>query len=102
MSDEGILCRIDPKVKELQSWVNTKVQKAFCVSVSDRYVCVSCSRGVVRLFEAKTLQFRKTLPEPPPSTAHVTLKSVANVNKRYVKMILIFKISQAMSNLLLK
>ncbi|EFC47311.1 predicted protein [Naegleria gruberi] len=83
---DGILCKVDPKSKELQSWVNIKVGRAYCVSVAEKYVAISCAKGVVRLFETKTLQFKKTLPEPPPSTAHITLRSVfSSVNKSYIK-----------------
>nr|CAG4710316.1 unnamed protein product [Naegleria fowleri] len=85
ITEDGILCKIDPKCKELQSWVNTKVQKAFSMSVSDKYIATASAKGVVRLFETKTLQFKKTLPEPPPSTSHITMKSVNNINNSYVK-----------------
>ncbi len=50
----------------MEQWVNLEAENAYGLSVCDRLLCIGCSNGILRLFDAGSLQFIATLPKPPP------------------------------------
>jgi hypothetical protein len=52
--------------------MNIKVEKAFCITITDKHLYCGCSDGIIRVFAPKTLEHIITLPKPPPlGTANI-------------------------------
>eukprot|EP00727_Mastigamoeba_balamuthi_P001965 m51a1_g11766 hypothetical protein (1243) ;mRNA; r:231681-236319 len=49
----------------MEKWVDLR-SRVFGVSTSERYVCVACTDGNVRVFAAQSLQYVVSLPKPFP------------------------------------
>ena len=59
----GILCCFDAD-RLLAQWVNTRVRAGFALDVTSERVFVGGSDGIVRCFDAASLEFLSTLPLP--------------------------------------
>lgn len=64
VTSNGVLCTFDT-FRMMEKWVSLETEKGYALSVTDEYVGVACSNGVVRLFHPGTLQYISTLPMPP-------------------------------------
>lgn len=54
------------KNRKLQKWMNIKIDRATCCSISDNMLFCSGSDGIIRIFDPKTLTHVRTLSKPPP------------------------------------
>jgi WD40 repeat protein len=61
---DGFLLSFDAE-RNLDKWVDVK-SSAFSISVTDTHIACACADGIVRLFNAPTLEYISTLPRPPP------------------------------------
>ncbi len=60
------------KNRKLQKWMNIKVDKAICCSITNDHLFCGCADGIIRVFAPKTLEHVLTLPKPPPlGTANI-------------------------------
>lgn len=63
ITKSGLLCEFNNR-RLLNKWVELKTDSANCISISQQYICVGCSQGVIRCFKPLSLEFVCTLPRP--------------------------------------
>ncbi|KAF7495810.1 Mitogen-activated protein kinase-binding protein 1 [Sarcoptes scabiei] len=63
ITKSGLLCEFNNR-RLLNKWVELKTESAFCITLSQNYICVGCSQGLIRCFRPQTLEFVCTLPRP--------------------------------------
>lgn len=91
VTSAGTLCAFDAATCTLSGAVELEADAAFSVSLQpaaaslagagsslDALLAVGCSRGLVRLFQAATLRYVMTLPQPPP-VGHLNVSSLADL-----------------------
>ena len=54
------------KNRKLAKWMNIKVDRALSCTMTAEYLFCGCSDGVIRVFDATSLEHKMTLPKPPP------------------------------------
>eukprot|EP00873_Tetraselmis_striata_P000650 jgi/Tetstr1/420914/TSEL_011976.t1 len=64
VSHKGVLMQLKTNSRSYDRSVDLKVRAAFTVAASPDIVAVGCADGIVRLFAARTLCFKATLPRP--------------------------------------
>ncbi|KAG2501853.1 hypothetical protein HYH03_000351 [Edaphochlamys debaryana] len=64
LTQGGVLITMRPATRALDKSVNLQVPTAFALAVSPSLVACACAAGVVRLFAARSLEFRGNLPRP--------------------------------------
>ncbi len=65
VTSSAVLCVFSTQCV-MEQWVDLEAENAYGLSVCDRLLCIGCSNGILRLFDAGSLQFIATLPKPPP------------------------------------
>ncbi|XP_022107482.1 mitogen-activated protein kinase-binding protein 1-like isoform X2 [Acanthaster planci] len=63
VTKSGLLCEFSEQ-RLLDKWVELRTTSAYCIIASEGYLFVGCADGIVRLFNASTLNFVATLPRP--------------------------------------
>ncbi|XP_075464840.1 WD repeat-containing protein 62 isoform X1 [Ascaphus truei] len=63
ISHSGVLCQFDAK-RVLEKWIKLKVPLSNCLSVTEKFVFCGCVEGIVRIFNARNLQYITDLPKP--------------------------------------
>uniref|UniRef100_A0A8C5MGN8 WD repeat domain 62 n=1 Tax=Leptobrachium leishanense TaxID=445787 RepID=A0A8C5MGN8_9ANUR len=72
ISASGILCQFSQK-RILEKCIKLKVAASSCLSVTEKFVFCGCEDGIVRIFDAQSLQYLSDLPKPHPLGMDVTL-----------------------------
>ncbi len=65
VTSSAVLCVFSTQ-HVMERWINLEANNAYSLSVCGRLLCIGCSNGILRLFDAGSLQFIVTLPKPPP------------------------------------
>ncbi len=88
LASDGHLYVYD-KNRRLTKWMNIKVDRAFsCILGNDHLFCAS-NDGIIRIFNAKSLEHIQTLPKPPPlgsanvESGNKKIRIPANKNSRF-------------------
>uniref|UniRef100_A0ABI7ZWF8 WD repeat domain 62 n=1 Tax=Felis catus TaxID=9685 RepID=A0ABI7ZWF8_FELCA len=63
VSYSGLLCQFNEK-RVLEKWINLKVSLSSCLCVSQELIFCGCTDGIVRIFQARSLQYLANLPKP--------------------------------------
>ncbi|XP_064437377.1 WD repeat-containing protein 62 isoform X2 [Mirounga angustirostris] len=63
VSYSGLLCQFNEK-RVLEKWINLKVSLSSCLCVSQELIFCGCTDGIVRIFQAHSLQYLANLPKP--------------------------------------
>ncbi|CAO2625977.1 WD repeat-containing protein 62 [Lemmus lemmus] len=63
VSYSGLLCQFNEK-RMLEKWINLKVSLSSCLCVSEELIFCGCTDGIVRIFQAHSLQYLANLPKP--------------------------------------
>ncbi|XP_005908326.2 WD repeat-containing protein 62 isoform X1 [Bos mutus] len=63
VSYSGLLCQFNEK-RVLEKWINLKVSLSSCLCVSQELIFCGCTDGIVRIFQAHSLQYLTNLPKP--------------------------------------
>ncbi|MEJ1286893.1 hypothetical protein NN561_017906 [Cricetulus griseus] len=63
VSYSGLLCQFNEK-RMLEKWINLKVSFSSCLCVSEQLIFCGCTDGIVRIFQAHSLQYLANLPKP--------------------------------------
>ncbi|XP_013377888.1 PREDICTED: WD repeat-containing protein 62 isoform X1 [Chinchilla lanigera] len=63
VSYSGLLCQFNEK-RVLEKWINLKVSLSSCLCVSEELIFCGCTDGIVRIFQAHSLQYLTNLPKP--------------------------------------
>ncbi|VFV40567.1 wd repeat-containing protein [Lynx pardinus] len=63
VSYSGLLCQFSEK-RVLEKWINLKVSLSSCLCVSQELIFCGCTDGIVRIFQAHSLQYLANLPKP--------------------------------------
>ncbi|XP_021089548.1 WD repeat-containing protein 62 isoform X2 [Mesocricetus auratus] len=63
VSYSGLLCQFNEK-RMLEKWIDLKVSFSSCLCVSEELIFCGCTDGVVRTFQAHSLQYLANLPKP--------------------------------------
>ncbi|XP_006899770.1 PREDICTED: WD repeat-containing protein 62 [Elephantulus edwardii] len=63
VSYSGLLCQFNEK-RVLEKWINLKVSLSSCLCVSQELIFCGCTDGIVRIFQAHSLQYLSNLPKP--------------------------------------
>ncbi|XP_060995084.1 WD repeat-containing protein 62 isoform X5 [Dama dama] len=63
VSYSGLLCQFNEK-RVLEKWINLKVSLSSCLCVSQELIFCGCTDGIVRIFQARSLQYLTNLPKP--------------------------------------
>ncbi|XP_051063809.1 WD repeat-containing protein 62 [Phodopus roborovskii] len=63
VSYSGLLCQFNEK-RMLEKWINLKVSFSSCLCVSEELIFCGCTDGIVRIFQAHSLQYLANLPKP--------------------------------------
>ncbi|GMI12991.1 hypothetical protein TrVE_jg4264 [Triparma verrucosa] len=69
VTSNGQLCSFDGKEQVMENWVSLESQSGFSLDVCGDSIVIGCGRGVVRLFDAKTLKYVTSLPLPPTTSS---------------------------------
>ncbi|GMH62952.1 hypothetical protein TrLO_g10666 [Triparma laevis f. longispina] len=69
VTSNGQLCSFDGKEQVMENWVSLESQEGFSLDVCGDLVAIGCGKGVVRLFDAKTLKYVTSLPLPPSASS---------------------------------
>jgi len=69
VTSSGTLCTFDGKEQVMENWVSLENTEGLSIDVQSDSIAVGCSKGVVRLFDAKTLKYVTSLPLPPSLAA---------------------------------
>lgn len=65
LAQDGHLYVYD-KFRKLTKWMNIKVERAMGCALGGGFLYCACCDGVVRIFNAKSLEHVNTFPKPPP------------------------------------
>ena len=72
VTEDGKLCTFS-KEREMEKWMDLQVAAAATIQVRGRHIYCGCSDGLIRCFDAMTLEHLVTLPRPPPlGAANIT------------------------------
>ncbi|KAI1295684.1 Mitogen-activated protein kinase-binding protein 1 [Halotydeus destructor] len=63
ITESGLLCEFNNR-RLLDKWVELRTTGANCLSVGEKFICVGCAEGIVRVFNPSNLHFVCTLPRP--------------------------------------
>ncbi|ELV09389.1 WD repeat-containing protein 62 [Tupaia chinensis] len=63
VSYSGLLCQFNEK-RVLEKWINLKVSLSSCLCVSQDLIFCGCTDGIVRIFQAHSLQYLANMPKP--------------------------------------
>uniref|UniRef100_A0A8C0MRV4 WD repeat domain 62 n=1 Tax=Canis lupus familiaris TaxID=9615 RepID=A0A8C0MRV4_CANLF len=63
VSYSGLLCQFNEK-RVLEKWIDLKVSLSSCLCVSQELIFCGCTDGIVRMFQAHSLQYLANLPKP--------------------------------------
>ncbi|XP_023577390.1 WD repeat-containing protein 62 isoform X2 [Octodon degus] len=63
VSYSGLLCQFNEK-RVLEKWIDLKVSLSSCLCVSEELIFCGCTDGIVRIFQAHSLQYLTNLPKP--------------------------------------
>uniref|UniRef100_A0A673UY97 WD repeat domain 62 n=1 Tax=Suricata suricatta TaxID=37032 RepID=A0A673UY97_SURSU len=63
VSYSGLLCQFNEK-RVLEKWINLKVSLSSCLCVSQELIFCGCTDGIIRVFQARSLQYLANLPRP--------------------------------------
>ncbi|XP_012932839.1 WD repeat-containing protein 62 isoform X1 [Heterocephalus glaber] len=63
VSYSGLLCQFNEK-RVLEKWIDLKVSLSSCLCVSEELIFCGCTDGIVRIFQAHSLQYLANLPKP--------------------------------------
>ncbi|XP_064622019.1 mitogen-activated protein kinase-binding protein 1-like isoform X4 [Lineus longissimus] len=63
ITQSGLLCEFNEK-RLLDKWVELRTTTANSISAGDKYIFIGCGDGIIRVFDALSLNFVITLPRP--------------------------------------
>ena len=63
ITESGLLCEFNSR-RLLDKWVELRAISANCLRVGEKWICVGCSDGIIRMFHPSNLMFICTLPRP--------------------------------------
>ncbi|KAJ8308631.1 hypothetical protein KUTeg_013505 [Tegillarca granosa] len=63
ITQSGILCEFNEK-RLLEKWVELRTSSANCIAAGEKHIFIGCANGVVRVFNAQSLQYVSSLPHP--------------------------------------
>lgn len=63
ITESGLLCEFDHK-RLLVKWVSLRTERAYAICLGEQHIFIGCAGGLVRVFDAETLNFLATLPRP--------------------------------------
>ncbi|XP_063108702.1 WD repeat-containing protein 62 isoform X3 [Cavia porcellus] len=63
VSSSGLLCQFNEK-RVLEKWIDLKVSLSSCLCVSEELIFCGCTDGIIRIFQAHSLQYLTNLPKP--------------------------------------
>jgi WD40 repeat protein len=74
ITEDGLLCVLTYE-RTIDKWMDIQVKAGFSLSASGNMVVCGCDDGVIRFFDANTLEHIRTLTRPPPlGEANVTIE----------------------------
>lgn len=74
LTEDGLLCVLTYE-RTIDKWMDIQVKAGFSLSASGNMVVCGCDEGVIRFFDANTLEHIRTLTRPPPlGEANVTIE----------------------------
>jgi len=63
ITKSGLLCQLNSQ-RLLEKWVELKVKSACSLCVSEKYILVGCTEGIIRCFSVNDLRYICSLPKP--------------------------------------
>ena len=74
LTEDGLLCVLTYE-RTIDKWMDIQVKAGFSLTASGSMVVCGCDEGVIRFFDANTLEHIRTLTRPPPlGEANVTIE----------------------------
>ncbi|KAG0344914.1 mitogen-activated protein kinase binding protein 1 [Podila humilis] len=65
ITSQGILCQFS-EGRVMEKWIDLHVRGAYSLSLAESHIVCACADGIIRMFEAETLQYIGTLPNLNP------------------------------------
>ncbi|KAJ3379389.1 hypothetical protein HDU92_006708 [Lobulomyces angularis] len=79
ISESGLLVAFNEE-RIMDKWLDLRVKRGNCISVSEKYIVCGGSDGIIRIFEPDTLKFISNIPKPTSLIIDISGSGDSSIN----------------------